>query len=85
MQAFIKKFVPIISVFTLAIFLVSPSVSNAKQVDSKSYTEKDVEDLAEILEFMYEDAIITSENGEFKSLDYEKIQKNTVIILKWIN
>lgn len=65
------KFAAILITFVLLLSFVSPSFVAAKETESFN---EEVEELAQILEFVFEEAAIIDSSGNIIDLDFEKIE-----------
>ncbi|WP_368653754.1 hypothetical protein AB4Y30_01450 [Ornithinibacillus sp. 4-3] len=74
------KFISISLIFTLLLTSINVSVLSGKVVaaeenKSDNYTEEDVEELAHVLEILFDKGIIYDENGVQKGFDRELVKK----------
>lgn len=74
MKESLKKVFVLMMVFTLFLTIFS-SAANAQVVNAKSVDEKKAEELAEMLEFLFEEAAIKDKQGNIVDLDINKIEK----------
>lgn len=67
------RFFKVVTIFSLVMLLFTPVVTNAQTNSSED--EKDVEELADALEFVYEEAVIKDEEGNIVGIDTKKIEE----------
>ncbi|MED3804959.1 hypothetical protein P4562_24100 [Lysinibacillus xylanilyticus] len=75
MKSRLTKVITSLLVFSLVISAFSPTILAKSKADNTNFNEQEVQELAEALEFVFEQAMIEDEFGEAVGLDFEKIEE----------